>query len=292
MSALTTRRHPDEGRMSCAAIALHGGGEFLPGDEAFLRACLEAGRPVALARAAAGNPSPAGDPSPAGVPARAGDPSGGDPAAIRVAIVPAAAADQRPDLAARHGVDAFARVAAAAGIAARAEAVMVVDAASAASASLARRLAGADLVHLPGGDPGRLLDILDGSAAWHAILAAVARGAVLAGASAGAMVLAAWTWTPGGWRRGLGLVPGLVVVPHAERVARTGWAGTFGARVPVQAEPIGRLGLDERTAILSEVGPDGGRRWRVIGTGSAHWSPDDGVPPIHATAGKLLTLPA
>ena len=162
---------------------------------------------------------------------------------------------------------------------------------SAASGALAGRLAGADLVHLPGGDPGRLLEILDGSAAWRAMLAALARGAVLAGASAGAMVLAAWTWTPGGWRRGLGLVPGLVVVPHAERVARTGWTGTFGARVPPEAEPVGRLGLDERTGILSEAGPDGELRWRVIGTGSAHWSPDVHVPPIHATAGDLLLLP-
>lgn len=273
--------------MSPGAIALHGGGEFLPGDEAFLRACLEAARPAAAARAAGGALTRAG-----GASAWTGASPGDDPAALRIAIVPTAAARQRPDLAARHGVDAFARVAAEAGISARPEAVPVVDATSAASGTLAGLLAGADLVHLPGGDPGRLLAILDGSTAWRAILAAVARGAVLAGASAGAMVLAEWTWTPGGWRRGLGLVRGVVVVPHAERVARTGWAGTFGGRVPAAAEPIERLGLDERTGVLSEVGADGGCRWRVIGTGSAHWSPDAQVPPVHATAGELLLLPA
>jgi len=296
--------------MSRAGIALHGGGEFLPGDEAFLRACLEAARPAArarvaraaagapdrAARAAAGTQDPAAAHAPdrgsAGSPDRAGDDPGGDPAAIRIAIVPSAAAGQRPELAAGHGVDAFARVAAEAGIPARPEAVLVVDAVSASSATLAGRLAGADLVHLPGGDPGRLLAILDGSAAWRAILAAHARGAILAGASAGAMVLAAWTWTPGGWRRGLGLVSGLVVVPHAERVARTGWAGTFGDRVPAAAEPIGRLGLDERTGILSAVGTDDVCRWRVIGAGSAYWSPDSRVPPVRATAGELLVLPA
>jgi cyanophycinase-like exopeptidase len=266
--------------VSPGALALHGGGEFLAGDEEFLRACLMAARPAAAARAAGG------------APARAGKPTGDAPAALRIAIVPAAAAGQRPDLAAGHGVEAFARVAAAAGILARPEAVLVVDATSAASGTLAGRLASADLIHLPGGDPGRLLEILAGSAAWRAILAAVARGAVLAGVSAGAMVLAEWTWTPGGWRRGLGLVPGVVVVPHAERVARTGWAGTFGRRVPAAAEPVGRLGLDERTGVLSEVGADGGRRWRVIGPGSAHWSPDAGAPPVHAAAGALLLLPA
>ena len=282
--------------MSPGAIALHGGGEFLPGDEAFLRACLEAARPAAAARAAAGAPARATAGAPAraagGGPAWADGLTGADPAALRIAIVPAAAAGQRPDLAAGHGVAAFARVAAEAGIPARPEAVLVVDAASAASGTLAGVLAGADLIHLPGGDPGRLLAILDSSAAWRAILAAVARGAVLAGASAGAMVLAAWTWTPGGWRQGLGLVPGVVVVPHAERVARTGWAGTFGGRVPAAAEPIGRLGLDERTGVLSEVGADGRRRWRVEGMGLAHWSPDAQVPPVHASAGDLLPLPA
>ena len=106
------------------------------------------------------------------------------------------------------------------------------------------------------------------------------------------MVLAAWTWTPGGWRRGLGLVEGVVVVPHAERAGRTGWAGTFGGMVPAAAEPLGRLGLDERTGIISEIGPDGALAWRVVGTGSAHWSADAGVPPVHATTGELLPLPA
>ena len=272
-------------------LALHGGGEFLPGDESFLRACLEAARPTAaeraVASAAAQAPGRSGgepDHEPADDPAN-------DPAALRIAVVPTAAAGQRPELAARHGVDAFARVATAAGILARPHAVMVVDPASAASATLAGRLAGADVIHLPGGDPGLLLRILDGSAAWHAILAALARGAVLAGASAGAMVLADWTWTPGGWRRGLGLVTGVVVVPHAERVERGGWAGTFGARIPATAEPIGRLGLDERTGVVGTFAADGRRAWRVAGPGAVHWSPDAATPRRSARAGDLVDLP-
>ncbi len=251
--------------MIAGTLALHGGGEFLPGDEGFLRACLEAARPPVVQRAA-------------GTPTGLGRSSRDDPGAIRIVIVPAAAAGQRPDLAARHGVEAFARVAAASGIPAHPDAAMVVDAASAASGDLAGRLADADLIHLPGGDPGRLLEILEGSSAWRAILTALDRGAVLAGASAGAMVLADWTWTPGGWRRGLGLVPGIVVVPHAERVARGGWAGTFGGRVPAEAEPIGRLGLDERTGVIRTLAERPGA-WRVVGPGSVHWSPDATTPP-------------
>ncbi len=256
-------------------IALHGGGEFLPGDEIFLHACLDAALPAARTRSAAH------------AHVRAGESQDDDPFVVRIAIVPAAAADQ---LAARHGVEAFARVASAAGIPVRPEAVMVVDPASAASATLSGRLARADLVHLPGGDPGRLLALLDGSAAWRAILESLARGAVLAGASAGAMVLAGWTWTPAGWRRGLGLVPGIVVVPHAERVAIGGWAGTFGSRVPAEAEPVGRLGLDERTGVLAVAGQDDQRDWKVVGPGSAHWSPDGSTPPRSVSAPGMLSL--
>jgi cyanophycinase-like exopeptidase len=260
-------------------LALHGGGEFLRGDESFLRACLEAARPAALLRAA-------------GILAGAGLSPSDDPAAIRIVIVPAAAAGQRPDLAARHGVEAFARVAAAAGFPIRPDVVMVVDAASAASAALAARLADADLIHLPGGDPGRLLELLEGSLAWRSILAALGRGAVLAGASAGAMVLADWTWTPDGWRRGLGLVSGVVVVPHAERVAHGAWAGTFGGRVPAEAEPIGRLGIDERTGVIRTLAAEGPGHWRVVGPGSVHWSPDATTPPRSMAAPGVLDFSA
>ncbi len=279
--------------MTPGTIALHGGGEFLPGDEAFLRACLEADRPAAAARAAACAAAQTHAPARDGLPPDASASRGLPPddlLALRIAIVPAAAAGQRPELAARHGVEAFRDVARDAGIPARPEAVMVVDAASAGSAALAGRLAGADLVHLPGGDPGRLLAILDGSAAWRAILAALARGAVVAGASAGAMVLADWTWTPAGWRRALGLVPGLVVVPHAERVARGGWAGTFGDQVPAEAGPIGRLGLEERTGVLRTTDDHGRPAWRVVGPGSAYWSAPGSAVPVRAAGGESLAL--
>lgn len=257
-------------------VALHGGGEFLAGDEPFLQACLEAALPVAGARAAAC------------VPSRAGEAPSDDPAAIRAVVVPAAAAGERPELAAAHGIAALQRVAATVGIAVRTGAAMVVDISSATEAALAGRLAGADLVHLPGGDPGRLLAILAGTPAWRAILAANARGAVVAGASAGAMALAGWCWTPRGWRPGLGLVPGLVVVPHAERVAAAGWAGTLAAGVPAEAEPVGRLGLDERTGVLTAVDGAGRRGWRVVGAGRAHWSPDGATPPRSERSGGWL----
>src|SRR5207247_724036 len=47
----------------------------------------------------------------------------------------------------------------------------------------------ADLIYFSGGKPAYLLDALSESAVWSAALAANERGAVLAGCSAGAMVL-------------------------------------------------------------------------------------------------------
>ena len=246
-------------------LALHGGGEFHPGDEPFLRVILEAAASVARARAAA-----AGAPPP-GVRGRHDD----DPAAVRVVLLPTAAAGERPEMAVAFGSAALRRVAAEAGIAVGVEAAMVVDASSAAAPREASRLAGADLIYLPGGDPGRLAAILPDSPAWRAVLAAHARGAMVAGASAGAMILAAWTWTATGGAAGLGLVPGIVVVPHAERVAERGWAGTFARRVPPGLGPFGALGLEERTGIVSEPaeGRDGPHVvWRVVGPGLVHWT--------------------
>ena len=54
----------------------------------------------------------------------------------------------------------------------------------------AQAIGEADLIYLSGGKPTYLLDALAGSAVGDAIAAAHERGAVLAGCSAGAMVLA------------------------------------------------------------------------------------------------------
>jgi cyanophycinase len=220
-------------------IALHGGGEYLAGDERVIAALLDlvpdTGR------------------------------------AVRIAVVPTAAARGRPDLAGGNGVAAFQRVAAAAGRAVEAAIVPVVDAASAADPALADRLRDADLIAFPGGDPDLIPTLLRGSAAWSAITEALDRGALLAGASAGAMALGPWTWTPHGGVHGLGLVPGVVVVPHVDARSWPDIARRWGAALPAG---LHALGLGERTAVIIEPG----RPWRVVGEGEVRWLPS-GTPP-------------
>ncbi len=214
-------------------IALHGGGEFLPGDEPFLRAIMD------LAPRVDG--------------------------VVRIAVVPTAAARGRPDSAGRHGVEAFRRVAIEHGVPVEAAIVPIVDAASAADPDLAAGLATASLIHLPGGDPDVIPTLYPDTPAWAAIIAALDSGAVLAGASAGAMALAEWTWTPGGGLPGLGLVPGVIVAPHTDADSWSTSVARFGAEVP---RHLAVLGLGERTAVIvqGDRGP-----WTVVGEGEVRW---------------------
>lgn len=230
-------------------IALHGGGEFQPGDERFLAALIEA----ALLHA-----------------------DNADARPVQAVVVPTAAARGRPALAGAHGTAAMERVAASLGLALVASVVPVIDADSAEDPLLVARLTDADLIYLPGGDPDLVPGILGGSAAWTAITGALAGGSVVAGASAGAMGLAELTWTPAGIVAGLGAVEGLLVVPHADAGS---WASNLRRFGGGGSATVGLLGLGERTGV---IGPGDGT-WQVVGEGEVRWLPAGGLDPGAAT---------
>jgi len=241
-------------------LALHGGGEFLAGDEPFLRRLLE------LATVAANRHSGAARDAAAGTPT------------VRVELLTTAVARHRPEAAFAAGSSALQQVAA--GPDARPIDVRharVVDAASAADPDVVDRLARADLVYLPGGDPDAVVKILAGTPAWRSVEAARAGGAVVAGASAGAMALGERTWTRDGYVAGFGWAGRLVVVPHAsaERMAPM--------RRVVDALPGGAdlsvLGLPERTGVIGGPGA-----WTVVGAAGAWWWPP------HAAAPRAVPL--
>lgn len=241
-------------------VALHGGGEFQAGDEPFLAALLD----------------------------RAKRRAGGGP--IRVAIVPTAAARGRPDLAGANGVAAFERVAEASGVDIEAAAVGIVDRATASDPDYAAWLADADVIHFPGGDPDLIPTIMPGSSTWAAITHAHVAGAVLAGASAGAMAFGSWTWTPGGGIGGLMVVHGLVVVPHARAAT---WASTIERFAAWAPEGLGALGLSEQTGVIEEPLSRASAtiRWRVVGPGEARWLAVPGGKTVVARSGALIRTP-
>jgi cyanophycinase-like exopeptidase len=247
-------------------LALHGGGEFLAGDEPFLRALLDLAAGVAAQRDGPG-------------------------ATIRIELLTTAVARHRPEAAFAVGSAAFQRVAATgAGAGAAPTAPIeidvrharVIDATSAADPEITERLANADLVYLPGGDPDAVVGILAGTAAWHAVEQARSRGAVVAGASAGAMALGELTWTRDGYVAGFGWAGRLVVVPHAsaDRMAPM--------RRAVDALPGGPelsiLGLPERAGVIGGPGA-----WTVVGAAGASvwWFPPDATAPRVVPAGSL-----
>ncbi len=128
----------------------------------------------------------------------------------------------------------------------------------------AQAIGEADLVYLSGGNPRYLLRALDGSAVAQALVDAQARGTIIAGCAAGAMVLAGHAFDfrarvapwPLRWRTGIDLVPGASVVPSYDA-----WPEPLSALIALQA-PRGSVvvGIDEGTAV---VGRDGA--WQVHG---------------------------
>ncbi len=119
----------------------------------------------------------------------------------------------------------------------------------------------ADVVYFTGGSPEHLLETVFDSPFLKAVLESVDRGAVLAGSSAGAMVMGSMMRRPkaGGWVEALGLVPGIAVLPHHERSDQ---AETFSELQESAPSGLTFLGIDARTGCLGRPG-----NWRVVGSG-------------------------
>jgi cyanophycinase len=197
----------------------------------------------------------------------------------RVAIIPAAAAPDRNHAnAGRRAVAWFE------GLGAQAvSALPVIDPASAGDPVSAAALASARLVFLLGGFPQHLADTLRGSRAWQAVLEAWRQGAVIAGSSAGAMVLGGVFFDPVSEALcpGLGLLPDVCVIPHHDTFGRR-WAPKLAELAP---EAV-KLGIDEETGMINE-GPGG--RWAVYGRGAVNVYTRGGCT-VHA-AGSRMELP-
>jgi cyanophycinase len=136
----------------------------------------------------------------------------------------------------------------------------VIDSTSANDPALADLIRSARLIYLPGGFPRYLGETLANSLCWQAALDAQAQGAVIAGSSAGAMVLCEHYYDPYEKKllRGLNLIPNTCVIPHHNNFGKT-WANQLMQLLPGAI----LIGIDERTGIIN----DANGKWRIYGAG-------------------------
>ncbi len=190
----------------------------------------------------------------------------------RVVVLPTASAPDGPGVPerwARMGVEHFTR------LGAEVEPVMLLTRKDAESADLAARIAAANFVYMSGGKPQYLYATLRDTPCWQAIQGVFAAGGVVAGCSAGAMVMGErMVDFPRLWRTipALGLAPGLAVIPHFDELPGmfTGLARPAARQVPI-------VGVDGSTAL---VGSD--HHWTVQGRGTVTTFTSQGKRVYHA----------
>jgi len=173
-----------------------------------------------------------------------------------VLVLPTAAAYENPDKAVQTATAWFEK------LGGNVRGLMVLSRPDAEEKANVDTIAASRFIYLGGGSPLHLRSVLKESKAWDALVHAWQSGAVIAGSSAGAMVLGDPMVDPrgGAYTLGLGLVEQLAVVPHhdtwpQERAHRTMQLAPRG--VPIAA-------VDERTALIRDA--DG--KWRAAGAGN------------------------
>ena len=171
----------------------------------------------------------------------------------KVFIVPTGAGETNAVKSAMDGVRYFSKLGAVA------SPLMVVDTDTANNPENSAIIKRADIVYFTGGDPSFLLRTLRDSTFLDGLRVALHHRAIIAGSSAGAMVMCEWM-KYGGWTKALNLIPGIAVLPHHERNDPETTNSQLQKSSP---NGIRVLGVDAKSCCFI----DGGR-WSVRGLGS------------------------
>jgi len=189
-----------------------------------------------------------------------------------MSIVPAAAApDKNHERAGQNGVEWFKNLGAV-----DVAALPLIDRESADDLTVVKALLRSRLIYMLGGFPRYLEQSLAGSDSWQAILTAHQSGAVIAGSSAGAMILCEYYYDPFEKKifNGLGLITNACLLPHHNTFGRN-WSRQLGHRLG----GVILIGIDEKTGMIND-GPAG--QWQVYGTGRITRYRNDCIAYFHA----------
>jgi len=137
----------------------------------------------------------------------------------------------------------------------------LIDKASANNGEIAKSLRIAKLIYLLGGFTHYLDQTLKDSLAWEAALDAYRSGAIIAGSSAGAMVICQFYYDPSSGKvvDGLNLVPNSLVLPHHNTFGKS-WAPRLAKQIPT----VMFIGIDEQTGMLNN---GENNTWNIYGAG-------------------------
>jgi len=200
--------------------------------------------------------------------------AGGFDAPVRI-IPTAAAPDNNHQRAGNNGIRWFESLGAKDVVS-----VPLIDKVSANDESIAKSLRSAKLIYMLGGFTGYLGETLQGSAAWDAVLEAYQAGAVVAGSSAGAMVMCEFYYdlNKGQVVNGLNLLPNSLVLPHHNTFGKS-WASRL-----LEISYVTLMGIDEQTGMID----DGAQTWTVYGRGDVTLYRNEQIE-IHQ-AGKAFSV--
>jgi cyanophycinase len=177
-----------------------------------------------------------------------------------VLVLPTGAAYEHPERTVLAAGEWFAT------LGARVEGLMVLGRADAEDDGAAAVVRRARFIYLSGGSPLHLRSVLKGSKVWAAIREASSAGAVVAGTSAGAMVLTDPMVDPrgGALTVGLGMIEAFTVITQFGDVHEDAHGEKLHRSVALAPAGLPVVGIPERTALLW----DRERGWRGAGQGT------------------------
>lgn len=198
----------------------------------------------------------------------------------RVVVLPTASAPDGPGVPehwARMGVEHFER------LHVQVHAVMLLTHEDAEHPSIIEQITSANFVYFSGGKPRYLLETLQDTTAWAAITQIYERGGVIAGCSAGAMVMGGAIFDFPTFSRtlpALGLAPGLMIIPHFDEISQARLA--MLNHTPTSMTVVG---VDGSTALVGHAG-----QWTAHGRGSV--TVFEETQKIRYTEGQAVRLPS